>query len=129
MTDKVQKIKEWISKEQDGLMDANGNFEYPEHEGAYHILCNLDAYIDSLQEEHVNEDLEKAAKEHSFIDGADDIEEYARYNIKKYNSFKYGAKWQEKKTINEVCKWLDNHTMLSEKWYIEDLKKHLEDKL
>ena len=51
MTDKVQKIKDWISKEQDGLMDAQGNFEYPEHEGAYHILCNLDAYIDSLQEE------------------------------------------------------------------------------
>lgn len=51
MIDKVQKIKEWISKEQDGLMDANGNFEYPEHEGAYNILCNLDAYIDSLQEE------------------------------------------------------------------------------
>ena len=56
MTDKVQKIKEWISKEQDGLMDAQGNFEYPEHEGAYHILCNLDAYIDSLQEEPVSKD-------------------------------------------------------------------------
>lgn len=51
MTDKVQKIKDWISKTQDGLMDAQGNFEYPEHEGAYHILCNLNAYIDSLQEE------------------------------------------------------------------------------
>ena len=54
MTDKVQKIKDWISKEQDGLMDAQGNFEYPEHEGAYHILCNLDTYIDSLQEEPVS---------------------------------------------------------------------------
>ena len=54
MEDKVQKIKEWISNEQDGLMDAKGNFEYPEHEGAYHILCNLDAYIDSLQEEPCN---------------------------------------------------------------------------
>jgi hypothetical protein len=53
MTDKVHKIKEWISKTQDGLMDDNGNFEYPEHEGAYDILCNLDAYIDSLQEEPV----------------------------------------------------------------------------
>ena len=51
MTDKVQKIKDWISKEQDGLMDAQGNFEYPEHEGAYNILCNLDTYIDSMQEE------------------------------------------------------------------------------
>ena len=55
MTDKVQKIKNWISKEQDGLIDAQGNFEYPEHEGAYHILCNLDTYIDSLQEEPVSE--------------------------------------------------------------------------
>lgn len=32
-------------------------------------------------------------------------------------------------TIKEVCEWLDNHTMLSEKWYIEDLKKHLDSKL
>ena len=55
MTDKVQKIKDWIIKEQDGLMDAQGNFEYPEHEGAYHILCRLDTYIDSLQEEPVSE--------------------------------------------------------------------------
>jgi len=54
MTDKVQKIKDWISKEQDGLMDAQGNFEFSEHEGAYHILCNLDAYIDTLQEEPVS---------------------------------------------------------------------------
>jgi len=52
--DKVQKIKEWISKTQDGLMDNNGNFEYKEHEGAYNILCNLDAYIDSLQEGSVS---------------------------------------------------------------------------
>lgn len=32
-------------------------------------------------------------------------------------------------TIKEVCEWLDNHTVLSEKWYIEDLKKYLEDKV
>ena len=66
MTDKVQKIKEWISKQQDGLMDVNGNFEYPEHEGAYHILCNLDTYIDSMQEEPVNRtpaDVESAMQE------------------------------------------------------------------
>jgi len=66
MTDKVQKIKEWISKEQDGLIDAQGNFEYPEHEGAYHILCNLDTYINSLQEEPVSRtltDIEAAMQE------------------------------------------------------------------
>ena len=63
---KVQKIKEWISKAQDFLMDAQGNFEYPEHEGAYHILCDLDAYIDSLQEEPVSRtpaDIEAAMQE------------------------------------------------------------------
>ena len=64
MTDKVQKIKEWICKEQNGLMDAQGNFEYTEHEGAYHILCTLDAYIDSLQEEPVSEDLEKEIQDY-----------------------------------------------------------------
>lgn len=62
MTGKVQKIKDWISKEQDGLMDAQGNFEYPEHQGAYDVLCNLDAYIDSLQEEPVSKDLEAFIK-------------------------------------------------------------------
>lgn len=63
MTDKVQKIKDWISKEQEGLMDAQGNFEYPEHEGAYHILCNLDAYIDSLPNEPVSKNFEMALAE------------------------------------------------------------------
>ena len=29
--------------------------------------------------------------------------------------------------IKEVCEWLDNHTMLSEKWYIEDLKQAMKD--
>lgn len=95
MTDKVQKIKDWISKEQDGLMDAQGNFEYPEHEGAYHILCNLYAYIDSLQEEPVSEDLEEAANNHA-------IERYRTTRNRELAekckwSFKTGAKWQKAK--------------------------------
>lgn len=98
--DKVQKIKEWISKEQDGLMDAQGNFEYPEHEGAYHILCNLNAYIDSLQEEPVSEELEEAA--------------WLQYDRNKplmppeldlhkelIDFFKAGAEWQKKKDLKE----------------------------
>ena len=65
MTDKKLKAKilAYIDREQEGLMDANGNFEYPEHEGAYHILCNLDTYIDSLQEEPVSKDFTKALAE------------------------------------------------------------------
>ena len=96
MTGKVQKVKEWISKEQDGLMDAQGNFEYPEHEGAYNILCNLDAYIDSMQEEPVSEDLEEASRNYA------DNEEYGDdvyFAIKV--AFKAGAKWK-KELIKEV---------------------------
>lgn len=63
MTDKVQKIKEWISKTQDGFMDSQSNFLYPEHEGAYSVLCELDAYIDSLQEEPVGKVWHDASEE------------------------------------------------------------------
>lgn len=86
MTDKVQKIKEWISKTQDGLMDDNGNFENTSNEGAFHILSNLDYYIDSLQEESISEDLEEAS-----IEFAKGFGEW-HYAIP---CFQAGAKWQE----------------------------------
>ena len=78
MTDKVQKIKDWIRKEKDGLMDAQGNFEYQEHEGAYHILCNLESYIDSLQEEPVSE----------FLNTESMIESYKQRLISQVNGMK-----------------------------------------
>ena len=89
---KVEKIKDWISKTQDGLMDTQGNFGYPEHEGAYHILCNLDAYINSLEEEPVSNDLEEAARRiatlHSHISGD-------TYYANDAWFFKKGAQWQK----------------------------------
>ena len=94
MTDKVQKIKDWISKEQDGLMDANGNFEYLEHEGAYHILCNLDAYIDSMQEEPVSDDLEEAAIEYCGGNKGSD----ARVRT----GFIMGAQWQKEQIMKDA---------------------------
>ena len=100
MTDAVQKIKEWIGKEQDGLIDANGNFEYPEHEGAYNILCNLDAYIDSMQEEPVSEDLEEAAKNHAV----------ERYRITR------------SRELAEKCKW---SYITGAKWLFERVKEAL----
>ena len=39
------------------------------------------------------------------------------------------AEIAREETIKEVCEWLDSHTILSEKWYIAELKKHLNDKL
>ena len=76
-------------------MDANGNFEYPEHEGAYNILCNLDAYIDSLQEEPVSEELEKAAKNYS--NNLDNIR--GSMGEQTRNAFKAGAKWQKEQMM------------------------------
>lgn len=120
MTDKVQKIKEWISKEQDGLMDANGNFEYPEHEGAYHILCNLDAYIDSLQEEPVSEELEEFANKDyknalnsvavNFMEAQGITPNlYAEQIIR---AVKHGAKWQKEQDQSTI-ELAEDHAMLA----------------
>ena len=123
MTDKVQKIKEWISKEQDGLMDAQGNFEYPEHEGAYHILCNLDAYIDSLQEEPVSEDLERAANEwnakasfnpfYMILDDNGNPYEVKQDYTTHAESFKAGAKWQKEQLMKDAM----------DGWIFRDIKE------
>ena len=105
MTDKVQKIKDWISKEQDGLMDAQGNFENPSDEGAFHILTNLDYYIDSLQEEPVSEDLEEAAKkwlnpklDKSYVNYGEtkmmELTHFDGYNM--LDAIEFGAEWQKK---------------------------------
>ena len=100
--DKVQKIKEWISKTQDGLMDNNGNFEYPEHEGAYNILCNLDAYIDSLQEEPVSEGLEKASEHLSTIYAGEGSVDPKREGFAFYIGFKNGAQWQKEQIMKDA---------------------------
>lgn len=79
MIDKVQRIKEWISKTQDGLMDDNGNFENTSDEGAFHVLSNLDYYIDSLQEEPVSEDLEEVEKSAPIVYVVTRCEEHSDY--------------------------------------------------
>jgi len=99
MTDKVQKIREWINKTQDGLMDANGNFENPSEEGAFHILSNLDYYIDSLQEESVSEDLEEFARKRVLkvpIALRSGFHQLCRQLIKE------GAQWKEQQMLNKA---------------------------
>ena len=112
MTDKVQKIKEWIGKEQDGLMDAQGNFEYPEHEGAYNILCNLDAYIDSLQEEPVSEDLKEFEVEYIEREKDNIVCVYDRHA-----GLVDGAKWQKQQMMKdaieaEIINWASVFTSI-----------------
>ena len=104
MTDKVQKIKDWISKTQDCIMDAQGNFENPSDEGAFHILTNLDYYIDSLQEEPVSEELEEAATQYG-IDNFPSLCNGCKHV--PVDAFKAGTKWQKEqmmaKAINASC--------------------------
>ena len=126
MTDKVQKIREWINKEQDGLMDAQGNFEYPEHEGAFHILSNLDYYINSLQEESVSEDLEEAANEYCNTPAINNPPFAPTEFIKE--AFKAGAQWQKQQTVEKAVEWLNSKQrgfILTEK-DIEDFKRYME---
>jgi hypothetical protein len=112
MKDKVQKIKDWISKEQDGLMDAQGNFEYPEHEGAYHILCNLDTYIDSLQGEPVS----------IWHDAKEPPEMYRKY-FARYSDGRINGSWE--RHDDGFIPWKDvikEHNITH--WcYVEDLLK------
>lgn len=100
---KVQKIKDWIGKKQDGLMDAYGNFRSAADEASYNILCNLDAYIDTLQKEPVSEDLEEAIGEYcsnpdnfaTWIGGKenDDIPLIVK-------AIKFGANWQKEQILD-----------------------------
>lgn len=104
MIDKVQKIREEVERIQ----------LYTQSE----VLKKVLDYIDEVQKEPVSDDLEKVAKEYSIIDGADDIEEYARYDIKKYNSFKDGAQWQKKQ---------DMAVIKMTKELLEDFDKHCDE--
>ncbi len=116
---KLQEIKDWISKEQDGLMDAQGNFEFPEHEGAYHILCNLDAYIDSLQEEPVSEDLGEYINELSKLFPEVSFAKLSRIAVRV-------AKWQKQQMIDKACEWIEEHSheyMWNEKYYNDIAKR------
>ncbi len=99
MIDKVQKIKEWISKTQDGLMDADGNFRTAADEASYNTLCNLDAYIDSLQKEPASDDLNTAAKEY-----ANNITDKLGYKLQLRRAVCFGAKWQITKLVEEAGK-------------------------
>lgn len=51
MTDKVQKIREEVVRLQDLTMDENKNFYSEAAEGEYNALCNIEHFIDSMQEE------------------------------------------------------------------------------
>jgi hypothetical protein len=58
--------------------------------------------------EPVSEDLEKAAREYSYIRGAENIDEYAEYDFEKYNAFKAGAEWKDKQMMSKAIDFFYN---------------------
>lgn len=83
-------------------MDEHMGFYSEAAEAEYNALCNIEHFIDSLQEEPVSEDLQESAetytnrRENEKFDvgegyGMDDVE----------NAFKAGAQWQK----NLLPKW------------------------
>jgi hypothetical protein len=103
MTDKVQKIREMVERKLDIM-------QYQVHrKDAYKELKSILDYIDSLQEEPVSEDLEKYS---ALIadelpqgvaltpNGEFDIAGVRRLII---DACKYGAQWQEEKSMNISC--------------------------
>lgn len=96
MTDKVQKIREEIAKKLEVM-------QYQVHrKDAYKELKSVLAYIDSLQKEPVNEELEEAAMMH-FKD-AMEYEIKTGLKMAHMTSFKAGAKWQLNKIRNKYGK-------------------------
>ena len=85
-------------------MDAQGNFAYREDEGAYYILCNLDSYIDSMQEEPVSEDLEKACEqlaENARKHKAETLSPFFSQTDYRQGVID-GAKWQKEQMITKA---------------------------
>lgn len=78
-----------------------------------HLLKPSDG--DDLSEP-VSEDLEKAAREYSYIRGAENIDEYAEYDFEKYNAFKAGAKWQKEQIMSKAIDFIivDNNAVSTE---------------
>lgn len=121
MTDKLQKIRAEIERLQDGLMDAQGRFCTNAAESAYHILCHLENFINSMQEEHtipdivdehwwemlgeepVSEDLEEAAKHYLYSNILyDDVYVGNPTDNDCVEMFKAGAQWQKEKMMKEA---------------------------
>ena len=118
---KVEKIKAEIGIRIAEICDlTTGCIMDSKTAAEYRLLYELASFIDSLEEEPVSNDLEEAAEIYE-----EDAIFYAARRISDF--FKAGAQWQKEQTIDKACKWLNEHTILSEKWFIEDFKQAMEE--
>ena len=113
----IQQLRAQIVALQDATMDENKNFHSSYDEGKFDALSAVDALLDSLQEEPISKDLEKAA-----------VEAFKHIVDSDKNSFleifKAGAKWKEeqyKKNLLDVCKKQTEEEAETERDFIEGI--------
>ena len=101
MTDKVQKIREEVERLKSNLVHGACASQI-----AMETRCKEEAYdevislLDSLQEEPVSEDLEKAAW--SYTNNIDNIG--GSVGEQTRNAFKAGTRWQKKQMVKMLLK-------------------------
>ncbi len=109
MSDK-EKFKAEISRLQDLTMDKYGNFNSAYDQGKYDVLCILETFVDSMQEEAASEGLEEAWRA-AYDNEKDEI--LVVYD--HYAGFVAGVNWREKQMMKDAvpCK-----IEYKDKWHI-----------
>ena len=96
MTDK-EKIRKEVEKLKLCTMDEHMKFYSEAAEAEYNALCNIEYFIDTLQEEPANEGLEEVATKYA-------QDKYLP--VQTAQSFKAGANWQKEQRIDKITEWL-----------------------
>lgn len=127
---KVEKIKAEIDRLQSSTLDENSNFKSQYDQGIFDGLSLIDNFIDSLEEEHVSNDLEEASVNYAatglFLPNG---KEMIYFQVEK--AFKAGAQWQKKQIIDKACSFLHhyqeypNHDIATDK-LVEAFKMYIE---
>ena len=92
MTDKVQKIREEIERLFNHVKDSN----FESDSGAFYYLKDLLDFIDSMQEEPVSEDLEKAIRKY---EQRLEKENPATEAYDFASAIRFGANWQKEQMM------------------------------
>ena len=109
MTDKVQKILNEIQTRKLCTMDEHMAFYSKEAEADYRLLCEIEEYIKSMQEEPISEDLEEAINNYvlNVRKGYPRVmDETDRYIC---NAFKAGAKLQKQQLMAKAFDFTKEH--------------------
>ena len=101
MTDKVQKIREEIERLFNHVKDSN----FESDSGAFYYLKDLLDFIDSMQEEPVSEDLEKAIRKY---EQRLEKENPATEAYDFASAIRFGANWQKEQFEKNRLKHCDS---------------------